>query len=631
MPHRSGSRALPQAAAVVLILVAGGIAYSNSFAGIFVFDDEPALANNPNLARLFPLADALKAPPDTTLSGRPVASLTFALDHARSGGTLEAYHATNLLIHVLAALLVFGITRRTLLTPSLARRFPGAATALALIVASLFVVHPLQTGAVTYIVQRVESLMGLLYLATLYGAIRALDASPRFGAVWTGVAVLSCALGMGVKEVMATAPLMVMLWDRQFAPERVSARRPLYALLVATWLPLAVLVAGGPRAASVGFSFEDWPWWRYLMTQAEVVTHYLRLSFYPSPLVLDYEWPAAKSLAQIAAPGALIAALLVATALGVVRRAPASFAGAWFFLILAPTSSILPIATEVAAEHRMYLPLAGVIALVVLGAFALGRRIGAILPARLSGILAPAGLLIAAVVITLFTTMTRARNLDYQDYDRIWSDTIAKRPEDGRARNNYATSLLAAGKFAEAEPHLRVAVEQKPSFAEAQANLGVALSAQGKLEEGAAHLERAVTLRPDFADAHRNLAEAYALQGRMGEAAAHYTKALETRPDDVSLLNRAAWILATASDPGVRNGARARALADRAVQITRRQDSASLDSLAASLAELGQFAEARRVLEEALSLAGSKGDSGLLRELELRAAHYARNEAFRDR
>ena len=167
----------------MLILAAGAIAYSNSFAGIFVFDDEPALANNPNLARLFPLADALKAPPDTTLSGRPVATLTFALDHARSGGALEAFHATNLLIHMLAALLVFGITRRTLLTASLAPRFSSAATLLALIVALLFVVHPLQTGAVTYIVQRVESLMVLLYLATLYCCIRALDASPPFGAV----------------------------------------------------------------------------------------------------------------------------------------------------------------------------------------------------------------------------------------------------------------------------------------------------------------------------------------------------------------------------------------------------------------------------------------------------------------
>jgi Flp pilus assembly protein TadD len=117
----------------------------------------------------------------------------------------------------------------------------------------------------------------------------------------------------------------------------------------------------------------------------------------------------------------------------------------------------------------------------------------------------------------------------------------------------------------------------------------------------------------------------------MGEAAAHYAKALETRPDDVSLLNRAAWILATASDAGARNGARARAFADRAVQITSRQDAASLDSLAASLAELGKFVEARRVIEEALSVAGSKGDSSLLRELESRAAHYARNEPFRDR
>ena len=123
---------------------------------------------------------------------------------------------------------LFGVTRRTLLTPLLKDRFSGSATTLALIVALVFVVHPIQTGSVTYIVQRVESLMGLLYLATLYCAIRALAARPRARTLWTGASILACALGMGTKEVMATAPLMVMLWDRLFAPDRTAARRPLY-------------------------------------------------------------------------------------------------------------------------------------------------------------------------------------------------------------------------------------------------------------------------------------------------------------------------------------------------------------------------------------------------------------------
>lgn len=611
-------------------MIAGVWAYSNSFAGIFVFDDEPALANNPSLGSLSPAVAALEAPPDTTLSGRPVATLTFALDHARSGGALAAYHETNLAIHVAAALLLFGITRRTLLTPSLAGRFSGSAVPLALIVSLLFVVHPLQTGSVTYIVQRVESLMGLFYLATLYFSIRALDAVSPARIFWMGASVLSCALGMGVKEVMVTAPIMVMLWDHQFAPDRRATRRPLYAALAATWVILAVLVTGGPRAHSAGFTFEGWPWWRYLMTQAEVVAHYLRLAFFPAPLVLDYEWPASTSLAQVFWPGALIVTLLLATVRGLVRRSPAAFAGAWFFLILAPTSSVLPIVTEVAAEHRMYLPLAGVIALAVLGFFEIGRRLSETGAPKSRGILARAGLIASAVVVILFARMTRERNLDYHDYDRIWSDTIARRPLNARARNNYATALLAKGRFADAEPHLRAAVEQRPAYAEAQANLGVALSAQGRLDEGATHLERAIALRPGFAEAHRNLGETYALQHRMVEAVAQYTKTLESLPDDVNLLNRAAWILATAFDPRARDGARAQAFAERAVEITRRQDPDSLDSLAASLAERGEFGRAAVIAREALGAARSKGDFNLVRDLESRAALYARGERFRE-
>jgi tetratricopeptide (TPR) repeat protein len=513
--------------AAALILITGLAAYSNSFGGIFVFDDEPAIEQNQNLRRLWPLTTAMSAPSDTTLSGRPIATLSFAIDHALSGGSLDGYHTTNLVIQLAAALLLFGVTRRTLLTPPLKDRFAASSTTLGSIVALIFVVHPLQTGSVTYIVQRVESLMGLFYLATLYCAIRALAGREMGGSraaptLWLSASVIACALGMATKEVMVTAPLMVLLWDWLFAPERTKGRRTLYVSLASTWVILAVLVAGGHRAPSVGFGFAGWPWWRYLMTQAEVVVHYLRLAVIPAPLVLDYDWRAALSPAQVALPALLLVALLGATVWGLLRRSPAAFAGAWFFLILAPTSSVIPIVTEVAAEHRMYLPVAAVIVLVVLGLFTGAQR----LPAMRRPVIGRAGLVAAAAVVILFARMTYARNTDYHDFDRIWSATIAERPNNARARNNYATSLLMKGRYAEAEPHLRVAVRENPSLVEAEANLGVALSAQGNLEEGARHLRRAIDLRPDYATAHRNLGETYAMQDRLADALAEYGKAL---------------------------------------------------------------------------------------------------------
>jgi len=609
-------------------VIASLAAYANSFTGIFVFDDEPAIAQNANLRSLRPLTTAMSAPPQTTLAGRPVATLSFALDYARSGGSLFAYHATNLVVHVAATLLLFGVTRRTLLTPALRDRFSSSATTLALIVALIFVVHPLQTGSVTYIVQRVESLMGVFYLATLYCAIRALDTKTWVRTIWTGASILACSLGMATKEVMVTAPLMVMLWDSQFAADRTTNRRTLYLGLASTWVIPAVLLAGAYRTSSVGFGFSEWQWWRYLATQAGVVTHYLRLAVIPTPLVLDYGWPAAKSITEVALPGVFLCALLVATVSGMVRRVPASFAGVWCFVILAPSSSVIPIVTEVAAEHRMYLPLAGVIALVVLGLFGLGCHVTMRSTPNVRRALAGAGLVAAFAVVVLFARMTYARNLDYHNYDRIWSDTIEKRPRNARARNNYATSLLTTGRYAEAEPHLRVAVEEQPSFAEAEANLGVALSAQHRLTEGEHHLLRAIALRPDYADAHRNLGETYALQHRLGEAAAHYAHALDYLPDDVRLLNRLAWILATAPDSRTRDGARARTLAERAVTITRRRDAAALESLAAAYAELGEFEIAAATAYEAMDIARRNGNLRLSSDLAQRSMLYSRRQRF---
>ena len=599
----------------MLILVAGLAAYANSFQGVFVFDDEPAIARNERLKTLWPLTSAMSAPADTTLSGRPVAALSFAIDQGIHGGSLSGFHATNLAIHLIASLLLLGIVRRTLETQAFGDAVRHSAPGLALATALLFVVHPLQTGAVTYLVQRVESLMGCFYLATLYAAIRAQSALFSARLFWCGLAVVTCGLGMATKEVMVTAPLIVILWDYFFAPGRGRRRLTLYAALVSTWLILAALVASGARASSVGFGFEAWPWWRYLITQAEVLIHYLRLALYPSQLVLDYDWPAVTSWTQAVLPALAVLGLLVATARGLIRKQPAAFAGAWFFLILAPTSSILPIVTEVAAEHRMYLPLAGLIPLAVIVCFKLPRTLAKVL-------------LVGAVVV--FGWVTHNRNEDYRDFDRIWLDTIAKRPDNARARNNYATSLLAQGRFADAEVHLRAAVARNTTFAEAEANLGVALSAQGQLDEGAARLERALVLRPEFAEASRNLGENYAMRGMMKEAVSAYDSALKRLPDDVRLLNRVGWILATSGNVAVRDGVRARSLAERAVALTDGRDPESLDTLGAALAEVGAYEQAHAIALRALALATERGNAELSKDLRLRLELYSSRQPFRD-
>ena len=646
--------AWPVAAAIALIVAIGLAAYAGSFQGVFVLDEKSAIIDNPNIRSL---RTSFTAPPEVGLGGRPVVSFSFALNYALApaegrdaftppppGFPAEAsalfyrniwgYHATNLGIHLLTALAIFGIARRTLTGDRLRPAFGSSATWLALAIGALWVAHPLNTGSVTYVAQRVESLMGLFYAATVYFAIRAWD-GPRAG-LWATAAVASCALGVGTKEIMVSAPLVVVLHDYVFRSESAGGfaavlrrRWRVYTGLAAAWVLLAIFVATATRSASVGFFLEGWTPWRYLVTQTGVIVHYLRLVFVPWPLVLDYEWPAAESLVSVLPQAVFIVGLFSLTVWGLFRRAPAAWLGAVFFLVLAPSSSVLPIVTEVAAEHRMYLPLAAVLALVVTGVYLGGRRLLAGSGGSGSQVLRAAGIGVAAIAVAGSTYLTRERNLDYQSNERIWSATVAARPRNSRALANLGATLVEAGRPGEAEVYLRRALEVRPDYPEAQSGLGVALCMQGRLEEGVPHLERAVALEPSYRDAWRNLGEAFGALGRRGPAARAFREALKTAPRDPALLKRLAWILATAPEDEVRNGAEALRAARLAVEVTG-GDAVALDTLAAALAENGHFAEAMSTAQRAIAMARSSGPAQLVPELQARLETYSRGQAFRD-
>ena len=395
--------------------------------------------------------------------------------------------------------------------------------------------------------QRGESLAGLFLLLTLYCAIRG----------WTWAAVAACALGMGSKETMIVAPALVVLWDHLFREE--GARRwRLYGALAATllvvFLPMLSETQGRTAVSRLlGYTpkagGDTWTPWSYLWTQAGVIVHYLRLAFWPSPLVFDYyDWPAAHSPLDVLPQAALMIALLALTVLAVVRKWPAGFAGAVFFLALAPTSSLLPIPTEVAAEHRMYLPLAAVVALAVITAFALVRaRVGRIGCA-----------VVLMIVFVASAGVTRARNRDYATDEALWGDTVRKRPGNARARINYGMNLMATNRYAESEAQMRAALplEMDPETrAEAYLQLGSAVAAQRRFDEGIPFILRSLELDPSIKTADLILGQAYADQGKDALAVRHFLRALERRPDMPVLLNRAGWLLATSRDPAVRDGA----------------------------------------------------------------------------
>lgn len=533
----------------VILLVAAVIAvYGPSIGHPFVFDDlkiEQELADAASLRQLL------------TTSSRPVVSLTFWLNEQVGGMDPSGFRIVNIAIHVLAVVVLFDLVRRlaALVRPGLA----GApAVILGLAVALLWGLHPLNTQAVAYVVQRSESLMGLCYLLTAWCMVMgARRAAPRWP--WLLAGVIVCAIGMGAKSIMATAPVVILLLDWLLVGREwktVFRRRAwFYAGLAATWsvmLATGVLLsvlglkddapapggAGDPAGAvrdaapgAAGFTLQGVAPFQYLTTQAEVIPHYLRLAVWPDPLVIDYQWPFGKSIADVWLPGALIVLLIALTVVLLIRKHWLAAAGAWFFGILAPTSSFVPVA-DAAFEHRMYLPLIAVVVVAATGAFWLARR----LPAPAS-VIAPAVLLLAASVALGARAVDRLA--DYRSNLALWAATVEDRPTNLRARLNYGVNLYQQGEREAALAQLGTFLAKNPDHGFANFQYGLMLLELGRNEEAADRLRIAVAnhtteraTRFDLAQAQLHFGIALLRSGDAEAALAPLLQARQRMPED---------------------------------------------------------------------------------------------------
>ena len=596
--------------ASVLIVVAGLAAYAGSFSGPFVFDDPSSITENPTIRQLWPPWDVLATPrANVTAQGRPVLNLSFAVNYAISKSDVWSYHALNVFIHILAGLTLYEIVRRTLVNggiwlagtrglsvtrgamvaaPEAAASRTAMAMAIGLVVALLWTLHPLQTESVTYIVQRAESLMGLFYLLTLYGFVRYAEAGlSRPPAKWALWSIVACGLGMATKEVMVSAPVMVLLYDRAFVAgsfrEAWQKRRAFYGGLAAGWiiLGLCLLRGGGTRGGSLGLGVGG-SWWDYASTQFEAIGRYLLLSFWPHPLVFEYGAFKVQHTSEVLPWAVIVVPAVVGTLWALWRRPVFGFLGGWFFAMLAPTS-LVPGTSQMIVEHRMYLSLAAVLVLAVWVGYPLtvhlgignigqtpaaGRQARGLSPYEVGGARrrSAAALLVFALPIAAgFGWLTFERNAVYRSGLGLWSDTVAKRPNNPMAHYMLAEELLALRRFEEARRHLEEAtrlhrrfslaherlgellvrqgepvkaavhfeeaLRQKPDFADAHANFGNLLAKQGRTDEAIAHLERAVAITPEFAEAHLDLANLILQSGRAAEAIVHFQQVLRLQPD----------------------------------------------------------------------------------------------------
>jgi tetratricopeptide (TPR) repeat protein len=498
----AGARVSRTRLRLALLAVCAVLAYGNGLSAPFILDDSTSILTNTSIETL---SGAIHTPSDTPVARRPLVNVSFAFNYALAGRDPRWYRLTNLVIHVLTALAFYGVVRRTLLVGNMDAGLRAVSETIAWVCALVWLVHPLNSEVVDYVTQRSTAFLALFYLLTIYCANR--SATARAGGRWAAAAVICCAGGMLSKESMVTAPVMVVLYDRVFLFDSWKAlaarRRHLYGGLAACWALLAFVIASAERtsagfgatAANLGTTVSSWD---YLLNQARMIPHYLYLSIWPRSLVVDYGFTRPIPFAEVAVPGTLM--LLAVTVVGVALfvRPKLAFPAAWFFITLAPTSSFVPIATEVGAERRMYLPLAGLVVLSVIGVYRLAHRADWTgTPLRI----------VTAAVLALLAMGTIARNDEYTNPVRLAETGVARWPS-ARARVHLGTLYADRGDEDAAIREYRRAAE---SFPPADYMLGVALVENHQIDEGMAHLRTFIRRAPG----HDAVAGARDLIGRV--------------------------------------------------------------------------------------------------------------------
>lgn len=629
----------------LLLLCSAGV-YFNSLYGELLFDDWNFFRAVPNRPTFWPPQESW------LISRRAFVELSWNINHALFGNSIAAYHAVNIAIHSGAALALFFLARLLLQSRQLAAEIRNYATQLAFFIALIWCVHPLNTQAVTYITQRYESLAGLMILLTLLFASKAAsvhDANEhgtRQAWPWFAAAIFVGILAVFSKEIAASVGLLALLADRTFIAGTFGR-----ALRKRWWFYLALLLLpalysctdsgvvkqlfseAGDFASNAGFKSTNFTPIQYLFVQGGVILHYLRLSIWPHPLCFDYfDWLPAKSLLSDAPYAAIVGLLALATLWALWKRPAIGFLGAVFFIILAPSSSIIPI-RDVAVEYRMYLSLIAVIALLVVpGWLMLVRRTRGPDSKRGAAVI---GIAFATLVTLVFGALTIARNNDYSDALELLGKAAELRPGNPRNYRNMAAVLVtrterphyreeALACYARATELVPDDIEGHIYYARIATDLGQLQTAldrytfaltrkpgdavllwrrgglhlqMGNAAAAETDLQQSIQANPKIAEAHKLLAVTHLVAQRRSDAIAEYRKAIELEPQNATYVLGLAFALS--SDP--QNKADANTLFERATKLSP-DDASTWATWGLALVEQGALADGRARLEKALEL-----------------------------
>lgn len=652
----------------LVIVVATLLVYEPAWFGKPLWDDNAHLTK-PELRSLHGLG-RIWFEPGATQQYYPLVHSLFWLEQRLWGNAPAGYHFLNILLHAGSALLLWRILQEL--------KIPGAWLA-----AMIFALHPVQVESVAWISELKNTLSGVFYFgaALMYLKFNR-DGRQKF---YIASLALFLA-GLLCKTVIATLPaaLLVVLWwknGRLSWKRDVLPLIPFFAAgaamgMLTAWVERKYVI--GNEAAAFGFTFTE----RFLIA-GRALWFYLEKIIWPANLTFIYpRWNIGNGvwwLYLFPAGWCLFLGLLWMFR----KRSRGPLASALFFTAtLFPALgfvNVYPFIYSFVADHFQYLAITGPIvffsagmawSIGKLGRFAAGTISGlllvalAILTWRQSGMYADAE--------TLHRT-TIARNpgcwMAYNDLGNVllsrgeidsaaqdYRKALELKPDYAKAENNLGEALFQKGRTVEAAGCFEKALQLRPDLAEAENNLGNVSFQDNRLNDAATHYKQAIKLRPDYpealnnlgsvfyrqghfdpaiaqyrraleiwpdyAEALSNLGGALAASGRLGEAVRCFEKALAIQPNHLRAMNNLAWVFATSPDASLRNGPRAVALAEKAVQASKEKDPMILATLAAACAEAGQFERAKNVVKQATGLATSAGNTRLADLLRKQSALY---------
>ena len=513
--------------AIVVILI-----YADTLTTPFILDDIHNIRDNSHIRmHSLSLNNLMRAGFQSPDPSRPIANISFALNYYFSGLNLVGFHLTNILIHILGGIFLYYFVKSTLKTPVLRRRYEKYGW-VPFFTAFIWLVHPLQTQSVAYLVQRMNSQAAMFFILSMLFYVEFRLASVTWGRWWLlAGCVFAGLLAVCTKQIAAILPVFIVLYDWYFFQDLSLkwSRRHLLALggILLFFIITSLIYLGHDPVASIlsGYSQRDFTLLQRVLTQFRVVIFYVGLLLWPQPsrLNLDHDFALSHSLTDPVTTiiSMVIITVLIVLAILTAKREPIlSYGILWFFGNLVIESSIIGL--ELVFEHRTYLPSMFVILAMVVLVYRFARPIWL-------------GVVFMCVVGTLFSVWTFERNRVWMDELSLYRDCVEKSPAKARPRNNFGAVLLRRGRLQEAIAEFQMALNLKPDYVDAHYNLGIAMVKQGNLADGIHHFSETLRLQPRNVKALNNMAATLVLNKRYLEAISYLKKALTINPADENL------------------------------------------------------------------------------------------------